>query len=244
MSLRRTFAVFCLLTLSAIVLLLVLLRTHGHRPASSQALPTTQQVPPPSAAATSPPPLDAPRPPPAIPDETLDYTALEARPGLEVLWARGGTLLKGRKNEQRAWERELPFAVADLRRGATPQELIATSVDGLTSVRVDAETGETQKLESTGPKLQEPAVAKEAAELLAQGRAARAQALQALRGKDQATALAQTDRLRVLAQRLSELGCQADAFKIWAAEKKLRKALGVSAPKTPAQEPTEAELEF
>jgi len=259
MSPRKTFLLFVSFTLAAVAAFLFLMHARGERktpaPApvreaagkqdvlSAPEYPTQSPQKP-----TLPAPLTAPAPVPKPdePKDALEYTPFAVRPGLEVLWARGGPMLKGVRNGQPAWECELNFPVADLRRGASPEELVATSVDGLTSVRLKAEDGVVLKVESAAPAPNDAATAKEAAEVLAKAREARGQALQAFGAKDNAAVLAQAEKLRACAKRLSELGRQADAFKVWAAEKKLRKATGLpgAAPAQPVGPPAEADLEF
>jgi len=254
MSPRKTFLLFVSFTLAAVVAFLLLMRARGHRTTAAPPPPAEPAPRPATEPAQGPPkapPLPAPRPPapvpkPDEPKDALEYTPFAVRQGLDVLWARGGPLLKGVRNGQPAWECELNFPVADLRRGASPDELVAASVDGLTSVKLNAENGSVLKVESTAPAPNDPATVKEAAEVLAKAREARAQALQDFGAKDNAAVLAQAEKLRACAKRLSELGRQADAFKVWAAEKRLRKAAGLpgTAPAQPAGPPAEADLEF
>ena len=253
---RKTFLLFVSFTLAAVVAFLLLMRARGHRtttapppPAVPVPGPTTEPAQSPPKAPPLPAPLTAPAPKPDEPKDALEYTPFAVRQGLDVLWARGGPVLKGVRNGQPAWERELNFPVADLRRGASPDELVAASVDGLTSVRLKAEDGTVLKVESAAPAPNDTATAKEAAEVLAKAREARTQALQAFGAKDNAAVFAEAEKLRAYAKRLSELGRQADAFKIWAAEKKLRKAAGLpgappAQPAQPAGPPAEADLEF
>jgi hypothetical protein len=252
MSPPRTFLVFFSFTVACVVAVLFLMRARGYRttaapplPAEPAPLPATEAPQSPATTALAPqPPAPAPAPNPGEPKDALEYTPFSVRPGLDVLWARGGPMLKGVRDGQPVWERELNFPVADLRRGASPDELVAASVDGLSSVRLNAENGTVLKVETTTPAAGDPAAAKEGDELLAKARQARTQALLALRARNKPGFLVQVEQLRACAKRLAELGRQADAFKIWAADKKLRKALGAGAASAPTGPPAEADLEF
>lgn len=162
--------------------------------------------------------------------------------GLTVHWTRGGKELSAWRKGNRAWSHEFPFAVADVVRGASANELRVGSVDALSCVLVDGVTGKVLDVSAAGQGA-DPRVAG----LLVQVKTVHADGLAKMRVGDKQGALAACDKMGELAGKLAEAKRPNEAFHIWSAAKKLRRAvapeqIGKEIPKE--QQPGPEDLEF
>jgi hypothetical protein len=171
-----------------------------------------------------------------------DGQKIELADGLEVHWVRGGKEISAWRRGNRVWSRELAFSVADVVRGTSPNELRVGSVDALSHVLLDGLTGKVANM--TGARQAGDA---DVAKLMAQVRTLHADGLARMRAGDGKGVLAACDKMGELANRLAEAKQQNEAFHIWAAAKKLRRAvapeqIGKEIPKE--QQPGPEDLEF
>jgi hypothetical protein len=134
----------------------------------------------------------------------------------------------------------MPFAVADVVRGKE-DEVRIVSVDALQVRALELASGNVR------PTAKPVAKKGDVPNLLAQAKTVHAQALAKMKAGDGRATLAACDRLGQLANQLSDAKRPNDAFRIWAAAKKLRRAVapeqvGKTLPKE--EQPALEDLEF
>jgi hypothetical protein len=151
-----------------------------------------------------------------------EWLRLDLEGGVQVFWSSGDQGLRGLKDGAEVWALDLDFHVVGVRKGGAPGEAVVSSVDGLSSARLDARTGKVLEISRPGSTAEATAETKL---LVAQAKAAYAEALRKHREQDQEAALAGVQTLLNLAGRLSRLGRQTDSFRVWAAARGLQKAI-------------------
>jgi len=162
--------------------------------------------------------------------------------GWTLHWQRGETVVSGWQSQKQVWSHELPFAVADVVRGRSENEVRAVSVDALKSALLDLTSG---NLQSTSA----PVAQKKAGVpgLLAEAKKVHARALAQMKAGDHRATLAECKRLSQLADQLASAKHSKDAFRIWAAAKKIRRAVApqeILKPIPKEQQPRLEDLEF
>jgi len=223
------------------VVLVLMLTSPGERKASAPV--STQTEPVSSEKAKKP---DTPKA--AAVGKTADEPPGEGQrtvlpDGLGVCWQRGHAEISGWRENNPLWSQELAFPVADVVRGAAPNEVRVVSVDALHTVVLDVVSGAMKGAQAP----EEEDVAADVEGLLAKVKALHLEGLNKMNAGDGKGALAACDKMAELAGKLAEAQRQTEAFKIWAAAKKLRRAvapeqIGKEIPKE--QQPGPEDLEF
>jgi hypothetical protein len=205
--------------------------------------------------------LPPPASTPALPEKTIARKPGESTPaaevdlppaaegqrtelaeGLAVCWQRGRPEISGWREKTPIWSEELAFPIADVVKGSTPNEVKVVSVDALTTLVVDVASGEVK-----GAPLAAPKEDADIAGLLAQVKALHTEGLDKMRAGDGKATLAICEKMGELAGKLADAKRPNEAFRIWAAAKKLRRSvapevIGKELPKE--QQPGPEDLEF
>jgi hypothetical protein len=175
------------------------------------------------------------------PPEESQRTELEG--GLAVSWQRGRAGISGWQDQKPMWSQELGFPVADVVKGSSVNEVKIISVDALQSVVLDVVSGAVKVAPTPeGQEGDDPVPG-----LLAEVKTLYADGLAKMREGDGKATLAVCEKMSELAGKLAEAKRPNEAFRIWAAAKKLRRSvapelIGKELPKE--QQPGPEDLEF
>jgi hypothetical protein len=175
------------------------------------------------------------------PPEESQRTELEG--GLAVGWQRGRAGISGWQDQKPIWSQELAFPIADVVKGSAKNEVKVVSVDALQSVMLDVASGAVKGAPAPEGQGGDDPVAG----LLAEVKTLHADGLAKMRAGDGKATLAICAKMGELAGKLAEAKRPNEAFRIWAAAKKLRRAvapelIGKELPKE--QQPGPEDLEF